>query len=511
MRQGNSEYEKRLPVNAGTYDVTISRPADNIYNKFEYTYMAVITVDKAVRTIGEVKLEAEDVGYTFLKLKLIGDGEIDDLSSEAKFTYEAKNSGSVIGRSADRDSYIYDILPNKTYDITVKVTDDPNYLDAESEVGAQVSTLSAPKDSWVDKGNYDTGWYDNNKSSAYFTINSAKQLAGLSYLVNNGVTFENKTITLTADVDLRGHMWLPIGYNDNCWFRGTFDGGNHKITGLYYSNSGAWNPGLFGKVKNSNRIEIKNILLDHSYIYGYSRVGGIVGYAQDAVTINNCVNYARIYSNDSRVGGILGMSASSATNVMNCVNYGYIRGYNEETGGIVGYVDTGTVMNCANYGKVYGYNDVGGIVGQNATKNAKAYNNFNVGTVTGTHYYIGAVVGRNEEDRGQVHQVYYLRYSANCNGDVRKAVGGEKSYVEDDRSKGGGIKAAYFTSPTSALSRRCEDDTNINQGLLPALNHWAARCSDSGAVQWESTGRGGYPLPKGSPVPEAMDTRTLIR
>lgn len=507
MRQGNSEYEAGLPINAGTYNVTISRPADNIYNKLEYTYTAVITINKAVRTIGEVQMEAEDRGYTFLKLKLIGDGGIDDLSSEAKFTYQAKSSDSVIGRSADRDSYIYDILPDTTYDITVKVTDDPNYLDAESEVGAQIATLSAPADSWVDNGNYDTGWYDNNKSPGYFSINTAEQLAGLSYLVNNGVTFENKTITLTADVDMRGHKWLPIGYNDNCWFRGTFDGGNHKITGLYYSNSGAWNPGLFGKVKNSNRIEIKNILLDHSYIYGGTRVGGIVGYAQDAVTINNCVNYARIYSKDSRVGGILGMSASSATNVINCVNYGYIRGYNEETGGIVGYVDSGTVCNCANYGQINGYNDVGGIVGQNETERAKVYNNFNVGTVKGTNQYIGAIIGRNKNDDGSVHQAYYLQNSASCNGSSRKAAGSKDGAVEDDRSKGGGINAAYFTSPTSALSRRCETDTNANQGLLPALNHWATRCKDSGAMQWEATGRGGYPLPKGSPIPEAMHIR----
>lgn len=491
MRQGNYEYEQGLPVNAGTYNVTVSRPGDDYYEKFEYTYTAVITIDKAVRTIQSVNLEAEERGYTFLKLRLIGDGGIDDLSSEASMTYivnMVKNG-------------IYDLSPDTSYAVKVKITGDPNYYDATSKVPTYISTLSAPTDKWTDSGNYDTGWYSSTETVFY--ISSARQLAGVQALLSSGVSFSGKTIKLTADIDLRGHEWYSNGWGTA--FAGTFDGQNHKITGLYFDEETLGRVALFGSADSAT---IKNVLLDHSYIRGNERVAGFVGYATGSTVINNCVNFAKIYATggDYNAGGILGQSASNGVLVVNCVNYGSVIASGEETGGIVGFVHGGRVCNNANFGYVTGKQDVGGIVGQNDTKKSYVYNNFNVGTVVGTtKTFIGAIVGRNTDNDGEVDQAYYLENCATGGGDHRRAVGTSESSLKDDAK---GNKAAYFTSSTSALSRQCEDGVNQNEGLCAALNHWAKRCvGDVGSVQWETNGPGGYPLPVNSPIPEALTDR----
>lgn len=508
MRQGNSEYETGLPINAGTYNVTISRPADNIYAKFEYTYTAVITIDKAVRTIEAVEIEAEDLGYTYMKLRLVGDGGIDDLSDEAALTYQAKRkitqyswiTQSYITKyvlaktSADRDSYIYDLSPN-TYYITVKVTDDPNYEDAESTQMSEMSTLSAPKDYWITDGNYNTAWYDDHQSEESFTLENEKDLAGLAYLVNyKRISFSGKTITLAADLDMRGHRWSSIS-----GFEGIFDGGNHKITGVYMNTSSGY-VGLFGSLTNA---QVRNILLDHSYINGNTKVGGIAGYASGNTLIDNCVNFAKVYSDDSRVGGIVGECNGGNVTVNNCVNYGYISGGNEESGGIAGFVNKSQLHNNANYGKVTGSeSDVGGIVGQNDKNGGATYNSINVGRVIGPKAYTGAIIGRNEKDKGSVRQVYYLQGSATGDGGSRNAAGNSKGSDADNHEH---VEAAYFTSPTSRLSRSCEGYKTDN--LITALNEYVRKNKSLGVVEWVATGWKGYPLPKNSPIPDAMLTR----
>lgn len=64
MRQGDSDYVEK-PLKAGTYNVTVARKGDNTYAKFEQTYDAVMTINKADRTI-EADGEVADAGYTYL-------------------------------------------------------------------------------------------------------------------------------------------------------------------------------------------------------------------------------------------------------------------------------------------------------------------------------------------------------------------------------------------------------------------------------------------------------------
>lgn len=499
MRQGDSDYAEGLPVNAGTYNVTVSRPADGTFAKFEQTYTEVITIDKAVRTIGgAVAVEACDRGYTYLGFMPVGDGGIDDLGSEAVFTYTASDvNGNVISGSSERPDYVYDLLPEQAYVITVTVTKDQNYEDATAEAGTQFGTLEAPSDEWADYA--DTSWYSGSGSS--FTLETAAQLAGLASLVNLGNNFSGKAVRLGTDIDLTGHKWSVIGTGlkaENGWaeFQGSFDGGNRRITGLYlYDAEGKG--GLFGTVSGNARVE--NTVVDHSYIRGGEFVGGIVSSAGDNALIKNCVNYASVFGN-RLVGGIIGFNMQEGVQVMNCVNYGAVTGTTEDVGGIAGRVRSGKLINNANYGAVSGGTQVGGIVGLNwyAKKNTagKIYNNFSVGSVTGTGGYLGAVVGRNQENKGDIHQCYYLQGSASCNGSYQNAAGTQTGSLNDGD---GGTKTAYFTSPDTPLSRVCEDGTD-GYKLIDALNAWAVRCKETGAAQWTAKVPGGYPIPTGSAV-----------
>lgn len=72
------------------------------------------------------------------------------------------------------------------------------------------------------------GWYDEQKSE--YTISSESELCGLGYLSSHeGISFEGKTITLTADLDLTSSLYIRIGASADAPFRGRFVGGGHKI------------------------------------------------------------------------------------------------------------------------------------------------------------------------------------------------------------------------------------------------------------------------------------------
>ena len=229
-------------------------------------------------------------------------------------------------------------------------------------------------------------------------INNAQDLIEFANEVNNGNTFEGITIKLTNDITLNcdeTNQWTPIGWcnaaggnnisssKDKAPFKGTFDGNNNYISGIYI-NSDKNHVGLFG----INEGTIENLTLIDSHIEttkAYS--GGITGFSNGKVI--NCVNYANVVNNSSSgaSGGIIGYSDGST--VVRCRNYGDIQGttgyiggcigytwgsyvylcYNAGnmettafgTGGIIGYCQTSTVYECANSGNIKGSNLVGGI------------------------------------------------------------------------------------------------------------------------------------------------------
>lgn len=97
------------------------------------------------------------------------------------------------------------------------------------------------------------------------------------------------------------------------------------------------------------------------------QVGGMVGYAQGPVAIDNCTNTGALSAtaDNTKVGGMVGYATANVT-VLNCENNGEISGP-KQLGGIVGVISganlTAKISDCTNTAKMTG-NTCGGIVGE---------------------------------------------------------------------------------------------------------------------------------------------------
>jgi hypothetical protein len=140
-------------------------------------------------------------------------------------------------------------------------------------------TVALAADSW-DGSSVNTSWYNTTDTS--FSISTGAELAGLATIVNgtaSGITadtFSGKTVTLTNDIDLgSNNSWTPIGNSASYYFAGTFDGGGHTISNLYYNNSAGSYVGLFGYLGTTGACVVKDVCLADVNISGNQYIGGI--------------------------------------------------------------------------------------------------------------------------------------------------------------------------------------------------------------------------------------------
>ena len=256
---------------------------------------------------------------------------------------------------------------------------------------------------WADGGGEsgeaeDLGYSIQNDDS--YTVYNANGLMNVAELVNGGKTDIN--ITLTADIDLTGKDWTPIGTDYDNSYTGTFDGGGHTITGLTVTTNDEY-AGLFGYLGNFGKAgTVKNVVMDgiqitcnHRLGYaggvaGYSRgtiencsvsgsvsgtvsVGGVVGAQRDG-SITGCSSSATV-KGTLNVGGVAGQTIFGAT-LTACYATGNViieidRTQNISGGGLVGFNDGISLLSCYATGNVTstgsstGYVHIGGFLGDN--------------------------------------------------------------------------------------------------------------------------------------------------
>ena len=190
--------------------------------------------------------------------------------------------------------------------------------------GAQAKYEASLIDTW--DGTADTSWYNNTDSE--FVITTAEQLAGLAELVDDGNTFDDQTVKLGRDLDLKvigddgeAICFDPIGsYRNDKSFKGTFDGQGYTIKNL---NQNTWalnngydygdlGLGLFGKVKDAT---VKNLIMDGASISGESAIcGTIAGCAYGNMTFENItVKNANVNDYQYYAGGIVGWASGNHT------------------------------------------------------------------------------------------------------------------------------------------------------------------------------------------------------
>ena len=266
--------------------------------------------------------------------------------------------------------------------------------------------------SWTDGGGEsgaaeDLGYSIQNDGS--YTVYNANGLMNVAELVNGGKTDIN--ITLTADIDLTGKVWTPIGTDYDNSYTGTFDGGGHTITGLTVTTNDEY-AGLFGYLSNFNNAAatVKNVVMDGIQITcnhrsGYA--GGVAGYSWG--TIENC-SVSGSVSGTMYVGGVVGVQrdgsitgCSSSATVKGTINVGGVAGQtifgatltacyatgnviieidrtqNISGGGLVGFNDGISLLSCYATGNVTstgsstGYVHIGGFLGDNYTTVTACY------------------------------------------------------------------------------------------------------------------------------------------
>lgn len=215
-----------------------------------------------------------------------------------------------------------------------------------------------------------------------------------------------------ADNSRDFYAWTPIG-SEATPYRGTFDGNNHTISGLYFNDVYSAYAGLFGV--NAGRII--NVGVIDSYFKGSRYVGGVCGYNyafNTTATIKNCYNTGTISGSDDEVGGVCGCNyadTEGTSTINNCYNTGMVSSSSSSRGecsfgGVCGknYANsnsTATIESSYNTGMVSGSGDyAGGVCGKNyaydSSAKANIKNCYNTGTVSGN--YAGGVCGQNYAD-----------------------------------------------------------------------------------------------------------------
>ena len=250
------------------------------------------------------------------------------------------------------------------------------------------------------------------ESNGSYTVTSADGLMNVAELVNGGKTDIN--ITLDKNIDLTGKEWTPIG-NYEQQYTGTFDGGNHIITGLTVNQSGTDHVGLFGTVGKGGMVKdvrLENVNISVSDKGSY--LGGIVG--ESGGTIENCSVSGSISGSD-QIGGIAGgnigtITACTATgSVSGGQMVGGIVGENSKNGAIIACTATGSVLGKDHYaGGIAGYND-------NSTVTACYHAKGNVSGASG----VGGAVGENFD--GTLTACYWSGLPDNDNGGATKVDG----------------------------------------------------------------------------------------
>jgi len=169
-------------------------------------------------------------------------------------------------------------------------------------------------------------WALEQDGSGVYQIGTAQDLLEFAGVVNGGTTDANAV--LTADIDLTGKTWTPIGNSSNKYV-GIFDGQYHVINNLKYNDENGEKIGIFGVVNGG--CVIKNLIAGSgNEIRGKKMLGGIVGCSDGSgwVTLENVGHEGYVYGTAENCSAIIGvvMNGGPATDIKNCYNTGNIRG-----------------------------------------------------------------------------------------------------------------------------------------------------------------------------------------
>lgn len=188
-------------------------------------------------------------------------------------------------------------------------------------------------------------------TSGTYSISSAKELAKLATMTNNGlIEVGGAEFVLGADIDLseysEGEGWVSIG--NGVRFRTKFDGNGYVVSNLYMNSATKKEMlGLFGFCGGG--CEIKNLGIEDVDITLNSTTGALAGYVEN-VTISNCYVKRGKINSCGNAGGLFGHLAgyNNTSLVTDCYSDVSVTS-TQYAGGISGHMGNTIIRNCSSY------------------------------------------------------------------------------------------------------------------------------------------------------------------
>jgi len=302
-------------------------------------------------------------------------------------------------------------------------------------------------------------------SSYTYTIGTVEELQAFAAYINSGepVTKDNMTypaygvgvtFKLTADLDMGGVAWTPIGKDEAHPFRGIFTGAarndyDNKITAKAYSISNLNGP-LFGVIEGGNANANNGA---NATVSSFALVNQTVNVPEGPAGGVACIA-KNVYMNYCLVQGTVSVSGSGAV------------------GGLIGKAEGVFLTTCAYIGASSYSNptlkssggSVGGIVGESVGKTIRNCLVYNANLQTTGGNAVGGIVGT--ESMTVIDSNYSMAYELSNGGQTTEKVGRIVGVFTDDNSSGsvtaanGGWRGMQLNG--SAIS---DNGTNRHQGI----------------------------------------------
>ena len=319
-----------------------------------------------------------------------------------------------------------------------------------------------PETNWTDYAdvNFAAESGDGNTEGTAYLIENAGQLAYLAKTVNEGNNYEGKHFKITTNIDLKDHLWTPIGQyeeesENTIIFRGNFDGQDYVISNLTISAPNSDYQGLFGFI--TNRVYTKNINLVDCNITGNNYVGGIAGFS--FTRFRNCISTGTVNGNNY-VGGLTGLF--EGVGIYDCYSSCDVFG-GSNVGGMVGDCMDGVIENCYATGNVTATGDnVGGLFGLSSAEMTSCYA---TGNIVGANN-IGGLIGNGVNTINECYATGNVQGEKNVGGFVGF---GEGLIIEDCYANGdvigeeniGGFAGYLFRQFGSSRITGCYANGNV--------------------------------------------------
>ncbi len=276
-------------------------------------------------------------------------------------------------------------------------------------------------------------------------VYSSEDLNAMRGGVAAGWELDNYYILMT-DIDLSGYgEWTAIGDN-GAPFKGTFDGNDHTISGLFIDQGSTVYQGLFGYTDGN--AQLMNITIQDCTVTGQDYVGGLAG--SNFGVISNChIEGGSSIQGDNMVGGLAGYNNGSR--IIDSSSNAVVYGQGNHAGGLIGQNVLGTIANSHATGNVTGeMNNNGGLIGYNY--NGSVANSYATGSVTGVMTNNGGLIGYN--NNGPVtgcHAEGIVTGSGNDNGGLIGYNNGSGASVTNSYATGHVIANANYVSNNGGL------------------------------------------------------------